>query len=132
MQYPESGDGTGHEKTRPPYVGAQSQAADGPRYTQGGEQARGLASTDTVIKIIRCISSGTPACEVFCEEDVKSVAGKLASNEVCKILSVGDTMPIGNVQGRWYKVERNGQAVYCLYLPDRCTAPSQGGGVFCD
>ena len=69
---------------------------------------------------IRCISSGNPACEVFCEEDVMSVAGKLESNEVCKILSVGNTVTIGNVQGRWYKVERNGQAFYCLYLPDRC------------
>lgn len=69
---------------------------------------------------IRCIGPNADYCEVFAEEDVCSVVGKLEPNEVCKILNVGDTVTIGNMQSRWYKVERNGQAVYCLYLPDRC------------
>lgn len=69
---------------------------------------------------IRCISSGIQACEIFSDKDINRVEGKLELNEVCKILSVGDTVTIGNMQSRWYKVERNGQAVYCLYLPDWC------------
>lgn len=69
---------------------------------------------------IRCTSCGNPACEVFSEEDVNCTAGKLELGEVCKILSKGKAVTIGNQQGCWYKVERNGAALYCLYLPDRC------------
>ena len=88
-------------------------------YTYGPDECAALLVEKKPTQI-RCISSGTPACEVFSKEDINGVVDSLKLDEVCKILSVGDTVIIGNVQGRWYKVERQGHAVYCLYLPDRC------------
>ncbi len=72
-------------------------------------------------KQLRCTSPQKPACEVFDAPAVDArVAGRLELDEACGVLDEGVAVKLTGMEGRWYRIARDGVEVYCLALPDRC------------